>query len=86
VNHTFRDVIVTTLLCTAAYLFLLHRHERRHEREMRQASAYWRNALVAHCSRPAKSVLSAVEQAAFEGIAARYDSGLDILDAEGDQT
>lgn len=80
-----RAVVLTACLCGIAAFIVLHRNERRHEREIRQSDAYWRKALVQQHTRP--PLLTEREQAAFDEIAARWDdSGLDILDGEGEQT
>jgi hypothetical protein len=82
-TDTLRTVAVTMICCGIAALFVLHRKERRHAREMHQAREMWREALWQ--ARVAAPVLSRRERAAFNAIAARLDdAGLGILGSEGE--
>lgn len=78
-----RAVLVTTLLCVAAGLVMFHRQERRHEREQHQAAEYWR-AREWRQATGRDALTDEYVDLAFKAIAARWDTGLDILGSEGD--
>jgi hypothetical protein len=77
-----RAVFVTTLLCVATGLVLLHRQERRHDRETQRQDEAWRQAMWEQ-----RTGISPGEQAEFDAIVARWDdAGLTIFDGEGEPT
>jgi len=43
-------VLLTALLCATAGGVIVHRQERRHGRDMRQAGEYWMAAMLRQCA------------------------------------
>jgi hypothetical protein len=85
--------VITAIVCAIAGGYLLHRQERRHDREMLRAEERWRLAAwqqVNPIPPPGhpdwETALSDGERDELDRIAARWDdTGLGILGSEGER-